>query len=82
VIFIWELSELLMFAKNRTHGINPVGHICMELFITLGALAYTGLSIYNIRVFLGYRSVVEFGVVTGLCAIISCVLPRLEPWRI
>jgi hypothetical protein len=43
----------------------------MELIIALGALAYTGLSVWEIFVFRGYRSIVEFAVVTGLCAVIS-----------
>ncbi|KAH8664587.1 hypothetical protein BX600DRAFT_512602 [Xylariales sp. PMI_506] len=71
VIFVWEVSELLVFAVNRTHGIHPTAHIIMELIITLSALAYTGLSIYEVYVFRGYRSIVEFAVVAGLCAIIS-----------
>ncbi|KAI1863718.1 hypothetical protein JX265_003854 [Neoarthrinium moseri] len=68
VIVIWEVAELLVFAANRTHGINPTAHIIMELIIALGALAYTGLSIWEVFVFRGYRSIVEFAVVTGLLA--------------
>jgi hypothetical protein len=70
-IFIWEVAELLVFAQNRTHGIHPIAHIFNELIITMGALAYTGLSIFEVFAFRGYRSIVEFAVVTGLCAIVS-----------
>ncbi|KAI0123491.1 hypothetical protein BJ170DRAFT_642026 [Xylariales sp. AK1849] len=73
VIFLWEASELVIFAANRTHGIPPMWHLVVELIITLGALAYTGLSIYEVYVFRGYRSIVEFAVATGLCTIISCI---------
>lgn len=71
VIVLWECAELLVFAVQRTHGIVPMGHIIMELIIALGACAYTGLSVWEVFVFRGYRSIVEFAVVTGLCAVIS-----------
>ncbi|KAH8203800.1 hypothetical protein TruAng_001977 [Truncatella angustata] len=71
VICLWECAELLVFAVQRTQGIAPKAHIIMELIIALGALAYTGLSVWEIFVFRGYRSIVEFAVVTGLCAVIS-----------
>jgi hypothetical protein len=53
-----------------------MAHIFFELLITLAALVYTALSIYEINIFRGYRSIVEFAVVTGLCAIISYVIPQ------
>lgn len=56
-----------------------MAHIFFELLITLGALVYTALSIYEINIFRGYRSIVEFAVVTGLCAIISYVGSFLPP---
>lgn len=71
IIFIWEVLELLVFAANRTHGMSPMAHMIMELIISLGALAYTGLSVWEVFVFRGYRSIVEFAVVTALCGIIS-----------
>ncbi|ETS79859.1 hypothetical protein PFICI_07388 [Pestalotiopsis fici W106-1] len=71
VIVLWEVAELLAFAVQRTHGLPRKAHVIVEFLIALGALAYTGLSVWEIFVFRGYRSIVEFAVVTGLCAVIS-----------
>ncbi|KAK6212366.1 hypothetical protein LQW54_005319 [Pestalotiopsis sp. IQ-011] len=71
VIVLWECAELLTFAVQRTHGLPRTAHVIVEFLIALGALAYTGLSVWEVFVFRGYRSIVEFAVVTGLCAVIS-----------
>lgn len=56
-----------------------MAHIFVEIIITLGALAYTALSIVEIWLFRRdrytgiYGGIIEYSVLTGLCAVISYV---------
>jgi hypothetical protein len=60
-----------------------MAHIFVELIITLGALVYTALSIFeiiSIMRYTRYTGIVDFVILTALCAIVSYVSLRKPPF--
>ncbi|ORY71047.1 uncharacterized protein BCR38DRAFT_2922 [Pseudomassariella vexata] len=76
---IWEISELAVFAKHRTHGIKPMIRFIMELILTFGSLGYVALAIVqlvdisNVTNYTWRYGSVEYGFALGLCACLAII---------